>query len=656
MSDLNPVRHAIIGTAGHVDHGKTWLTRALTGVDTDRLEEEKRRGMTIDLGFAPLTLPDGKAASIIDVPGHEHLVRTMICGASGIDLVLLVVAADEGFMPQTQEHLDVLQTLGVRSGVVVLTKVDLVDEEWLQAVMEDTREHVAGTFLEEAPLVCVSAVTGQGLDELRNLIARMLEDLPLRRMGLPFRLPVDRAFSVRGFGTVATGSLVDGRVTVGDLVEILPQGIRSKVRGLQTHGSSEGEAFAGMRVAINLADVSVDELGRGATLAVPGSMQLARQVAVRLELVADAPFDVRNSSQLHVYAGTQELVARVRLLDRDVLHAGESCMAQLTFQGEICFRPQDRFVVRFFSPVITVGGGAILEETRRKLKRNDSTVLARLEALAGEPRTRARQVLVDAGARPLSAGELARRAGLSLAEARNLLPGMVQGGGAVALGGGCYADVGAVRCLAERATRALEAHQGEHPLEPGMDLDAFRQGLLAASRQGRGAGAWQDGSFSEGSSAADLLVSFLMERGVIEVSASLVRTPGFAPRLTSEQEQVRTRLLVLYEEAGLEPPLNEEVLSNFAESLTMTQEVLAYLVREGELVQLSASRLVGRAAYQKAYGTLKDMFDQSETLALADYRTRLGVSRRIARQYLEHFDAMGLTRLVGEARVLVASL
>ena len=365
------MKHVVIGTAGHVDHGKTWLTRALTGVNTDRLEEEQRRGITLDLGFAQLELPNGQDASIVDVPGHEKLVRNMIVGATGIDVVLLVVAADEGFMPQTQEHLDILQLLDVKSGIIVLTKKDLVDDDWLQVVTEDTRERVKGTFLENAPVIPVSAETGENIELLKREIVKIVEHADLKRTDNPFRLPVDRVFTKKGFGTIVTGTLVDGTLRMGDVADVYPQEVTAKVRGLQTHNVAQPEVYAGMRVAVNLTGVDTSVIRRGCTVAAPESMLQASQVAVRLNLLPDSPYDVRNSSQLHFYHGTQELMAKVRLLDRDVLEAGDSCFAQLTLNKELTMRNQDKFIVRFFSPVVTVGGGEILEPTSRKLRRND---------------------------------------------------------------------------------------------------------------------------------------------------------------------------------------------------------------------------------------------------------------------------------------------
>lgn len=322
------MNHIIIGTAGHVDHGKTCLIRALTGIDTDRLEEEKKRGITIELGFAYLDLPDGSRAGIIDVPGHERFIKNMLAGAGGIDMALLVVAADEGVMPQTREHLGILSMLGIQSGIVALTKSDLVEADWLEFVADDIRGELKGTFLQDAPIVPVSANTGDGVDVLKREIFRTIETVRPKNIERSFRIPVDRVFTVKGFGTVITGTLIEGALSVGDPVEIYPNGALTKVRNLQVHGQDVEKAFAGQRVAVNLAAMKKDELERGDTLAEPGSMEPAMMLDVKLNLFADSPWTVENGSVLHLYHGARNTLCKAVLLDRDVLPAGGSCYAQ----------------------------------------------------------------------------------------------------------------------------------------------------------------------------------------------------------------------------------------------------------------------------------------------------------------------------------------
>ena len=338
------MKHIVIGTAGHVDHGKTALVRALTGVDTDRLAEEKRRGLTIELGFARLDFPDGSCAGVVDVPGHEKFIKTMLAGAGGIDLAMLVVAADEGFMPQTVEHLDILQLLGVKGGLIVLTKADLVDEDWLNMLEEDVKSRVKGTFLEDKPILRTSVRTGEGIEALREALHDLTLHAEEKSARTPFRLPIDRVFSVDGFGTIVTGTLIDGHIAVGDEAQLMPLGNQCRVRNLQVHGSDVKTAYAGQRVAMNLAGVKKTDITRGDTIAKPGSMRVSLMLDVRLQNLKNSRRTIVNGSQVHLYHGSAVRLAKVVLLERDALQPGESAYAQLRMTEEIATRQGDRFV------------------------------------------------------------------------------------------------------------------------------------------------------------------------------------------------------------------------------------------------------------------------------------------------------------------------
>ncbi|MBQ3496830.1 MAG: selenocysteine-specific translation elongation factor, partial [Oscillospiraceae bacterium] len=339
------MKHIVIGTAGHVDHGKTSLTRALTGVDTDRLREEQKRGITIEIGFAELTLPNGQTASIVDVPGHEKLVGNMLAGASGMDVVLMVVAADEGVMPQTREHLGILTLLGVRRGIVVMTKCDMVEQEWLEAMCEETRGKLKETFLAEAPMVCVSSRTGEGLDALKEEIVRLVDGAEERSKNRPFRLPVDRVFTIDGFGTVVTGTLAEGEIRAGDEVMVYPYGERARVRGVQSHDRGAESVFAGMRAALNLAGLGKRGVARGCTVAKAESMTLTSRADVQITMLKDAAFPLKSGTRAHFYHDTHELLCKVRLLDADVLEAGKGGFAQLLFDEPFAAKVGDHFVL-----------------------------------------------------------------------------------------------------------------------------------------------------------------------------------------------------------------------------------------------------------------------------------------------------------------------
>ncbi|MCC2670060.1 MAG: SelB [Armatimonadetes bacterium] len=371
-------QHFIIGTAGHVDHGKTALIRALTGAETDRLVEEQERGMSIDLGFADFALPSGRHAGVIDVPGHERVLKNMRAGAGGIDLVLLVIAADEGVMPQTREHLDILNILQTRRGIVAITKADLVDEEWLELVQDEIRGVLKGTFLAHAPMVPVSSITGAGIDELRNLLDRMAEEVPTRTIVGPWRLPIDRVFTIRGFGTVVTGTLIAGVARVGDRVQVLPRGLETRVRSIQVHGASCDFAEAGTRVALNLAGLEVEDVERGDVAAPLNTQRATQALDARLDVLKSCPRELKNRTRVRVYLGTAEVLARLNILDSETLEPGGSGLVQLRLETPTIAAKGDRYVLRFYSPMETIGGGSIVDPFPIRHKRFDAAVLANL--------------------------------------------------------------------------------------------------------------------------------------------------------------------------------------------------------------------------------------------------------------------------------------
>ena len=425
------MKHGIIGTAGHVDHGKTVLTKALTGMDTDRLAEEKCRGITIDLGFAHLDWPDGTQAGIVDVPGHEKFIKNMLAGAGGIDLALLVVAADEGVMPQTVEHLDILSLLGIRDGIVVLTKADLADADWLEMIRKQVQELVRGTFLEGAPILPVSAVTGSGIPELNEQLHSLVLHTKEKSTLAPFRLPIDRVFSVDGFGTVVTGTLTEGAVRVGDAVELVPSGLQSRVRTLQVHGESVDAAYAGQRAALNLTNLQRTEVHRGDAAVRPGGVRPSRMLDVRLRCLESAKRTVLNGSQVHLYHGTSVHLAKAVLLDRDELPPGAQCFAQLRLTEPMAVKQGDRFVIRFYSPVETIGGGTVLDPRPLRHKRHDPAVLDSLVLREqGSGSQRLLQATEEFGVSLPDSSQLAERSGLDTGAAVSLLESGKAGGAA----------------------------------------------------------------------------------------------------------------------------------------------------------------------------------------------------------------------------------
>ena len=630
------MKHIVIGTAGHVDHGKTCLTRALTGVDTDRLKEEQKRGITIEIGFAQLTLPNGQTASIIDVPGHEKFIRNMLVGAAGMDVVLMVIAADEGFMPQTREHLGILSLLGVQNGIIVVTKADMVEPEWLEAIEEEAREDVQGTFLQDAPIIAVSSYTGQGIQELKQLVVDLVEGAEQRNQDRPFRLPVDRVFSVDGFGTVVTGTLVEGSLALGDEVCIYPGEKKARVRGLQNHDQSAQRVSAGMRVAVNLSGVDKADLKRGDTLAKPGSMLLSQQMDVQLSMLKDAPYPIKNDSRLHFHHGSRELVCKCVLLGRDTLEAGETGFAQLRFTEPVAAKNGDHFVVRFFSPTVTVGGGVLLNVAPQRHKRNDPKILEGLAARAsGSSERQVVQALRDAGVSMLKRAELAKAAGLTEGELDEPLAQLLDEGRAVDLGGR-YMDHDAVEGLWDKTVQLLSAYHKAQPLQPGMNRGEFRGKLLPKAP----------------AASVDALVDYLAQHRGLRLEGPTIALPDFQVVWNSFYTELRRQIDGIYGKAGLTTDNLDDILAGFGKKQDGARQVVQRLLYDGDLVALTPQILVCRAAYDHALQTLYGLFEGKPELTLGEARDALGVSRKYALALLEYWDSAGITRKTGDLRTL----
>ena len=596
------MKHVVIGTAGHVDHGKTALVRALTGVDTDRLAEEKRRGLTIELGFARLDFPDGSCAGVVDVPGHEKFIKTMLAGAGGIDLAMLVVAADEGFMPQTVEHLNILSLLGVRRGVVVLTKCDLADADWLAMARAELAARVKGTFLENAPVVETSAATGQGIEDLREMLHALVRQTREKSARVPFRLPIDRVFSVDGFGTVVTGTLIEGALHVGGEAELLPSGTRSRVRNLQVHGENTAIAVAGQRVAVNLAGIKKTDVIRGDTLAEPDSVRVSRLLDVRLSCLRDSERTVENGSRVHFCHGTAARLAKVVLLDRDALAPGESAYAQLRFTEDVAAKCGDRFVIRFYSPLETIGGGIILDDAPARHKRNDAAVLSALAVREN--------------------GSGAERVLLARGEAAAPMPGR-------------FIASAVLDALWARCEALLTDYHAKNPLHAGIRAAELRQRLFRAVEPER----------------ADALLALFVREGKLRFAAERYALADFTVRYTRRQTALRAELLALYRAADLRPERTDRVLAHFdAKDRAEAERVLESLLTGGELIALAPRLCLHREVYVCACALVRAYFTDHETLTLAAFRDLLGTSRDSALLVLECLDRNDRTRREGDLR------
>jgi selenocysteine-specific elongation factor len=638
----------VIGTAGHVDHGKSTLVKTLTGIDPDRWEEEQRREMTIDLGFAWLTLPSKRSISIIDVPGHERFIKNMLAGVGGIDAALLVIAADESVMPQTEEHLAILDLLGVEHGLVVLTKADLVDEEWLALVGEEVREKLRATSLAGAPQVAVSARSGQGLPALLAALDAQLDQVPSRAQaqGAP-RLPIDRAFTVGGFGAVVTGTLLDGPLHLGQDVEIGPKGLRARVRGLQTHQRKEEIALPGTRVAVNLAGVSHHDLARGDMLALPGRMQPASLLDARLRLVADAPRPLRQNDRLDLFVGAAETPCRLTLLDSDELRPGQAGWVQLRLDRPIAVARGDRYILRQPSPSHTIGGGQIVDLNPPRHRRFRPETSAALEALArGRPADLLLRALSDGlphewaalqqasglleGAAVDALGELiseqkvlvlqqgdkqTKRQGDSNKETASVLP--------FSLSPDLLVSAKGWETLTEKLAAALRGYHRRYLLRAGMPREELRSRLKLSG------------------AALDAVLATLVAQGRAALHDASVSLPEHTPKLAPEQERVVRRLLDAYRAAPYSPPAPD-----------IEPELLGWLLEQGQITRVAPDVAFLPQTYAEMVAWAREQIGATGSLTVAQFRDRFGSSRKYALALLEHLDERKITRRDGDVRVL----
>jgi selenocysteine-specific elongation factor len=628
----------VIGTAGHVDHGKSTLVAALTGMHPDRLKEEREREMTIDLGFAWMDLPGGEPVGIVDVPGHRDFIENMLAGIGGIDAVLFVVAADEGVMPQTREHLAIVDILQIQAGVISLTKTDLAgDPEWLELVESDVRQAVRNTVLADAPLVRVSAKSGAGLPALVDALQRCLAGKPPRPdQGRP-RLPVDRVFTISGFGTVVTGTLIDGSLRVGEEVEVLPSGARGRVRGLQSHKRKEQQAAPGSRTAVNVSGIEVDQVRRGDVLAHPGRYHPARLLDVHFRLLPDASGPIRHNSAVKFYLGAAEILARVRLLGAEELKPGDEGWIQLELREPAVAVRGDRYILRRPSPGETLGGGVVVDpQPAGRHRRFARDVLERLASLRhGTPAEILLQAFAAGG--PLAIREAVSRARLPESEAGAAVQAVVESGQLVVLEAGQPGPAGDLlaweqnqwRVVTQRAIQEVEAYHRAFPLRPGMAREELKSRLkIAAARLFNAAvRRW----------AAD---------GALVESGSLVWRSGHAIRFTPQQQALVDRLLDRFAGSPYAPPSIKE------SQAAVGEDVYEALVGLGVLYPVSAEVVFRAQDYQEMVALVRRHFETEETLTAAQFRDQLNTSRRYILALLEHLDAAGITVRQGDFRSL----
>jgi selenocysteine-specific elongation factor len=620
----------VVGTAGHIDHGKTALVKALTGVDTDRWEEEKRRGITIDLGFAPLPLGNGLQASVVDVPGHEGFVKNMLAGATGIDVALLVIAADEGLMPQTEEHLAIVELLGVRRGIPVLSKRDLVDDEWLGLMRTEVSARLSASRVRWEPPIAVSAISGAGLDELRASLAGVARDLTERPAQDLFRLPIDRVFAVAGAGTVVTGSTWTGTVAVGDSVRLLPLNREVRVRSIEVHGETADRAVPGRRTALALVGVDKDELDRG-HVAVRGTGWAATTTLdVALELLPSARKPLAVRSRIRVHLGTAEVLGRVAQVRS--IAPGETGLARLLLERPLVARGGDRFVVRSFSPVTTIGGGVVLDPFPPKRPRVSERGLA-ADQPAGE---RLGRWVEEAGLVGVPVRDLPVRLGILPDDVKGAIDAAGKG---VLASGDVLVARRALSSEVERLAGVVAAHHETHPLDPGLSLQALRAAVTVPARKGEVSGA-----------VLDLLIEHGVKKHAFEVAGAVVRRPGWKATLQSHAGGSGDRLVRRLTDAKWQVPTVAELQQEFAD--LAVPPLLAHLAREGGVEQVDQERYAAKPALEEFRRTLEETLRELGRATPAQLRDRTGLSRKYLIPLLEWADRRGITRRDGDARVL----
>jgi selenocysteine-specific elongation factor len=654
--DSVAMKSIIVGTAGHIDHGKTALVKALTGIDADRLEEEKRRGITIDLGFAHMDLQGAAGETLrlgfVDVPGHERFVRNMLAGVGGIDLVLLVIAADESIKPQTREHFDILQLLGVQRGITVLTKSDAVDAETLDVVRLEVEEFLRGTFLEtpKSPIVPVSALTGAGLEDLKQAMVAAAAEVQPRDSRALARLPIDRVFTMKGFGTVVTGTLVAGTIRREDELKVFPAGRRVRVRGVQVHGQAADSALAGQRTALNLAGASTEELARGMTLAPPSTFATTRRVDVRLSLLKSAPSTLKNRTRVHFHSYAMETVAELNLYGQAQIVPGESVYGQAILPEAVLLLPGDRFIIRQFSPVVTIGGGVVLDAAPILSPRD----IRKLERVAGAPIAAFKQVLKSfesngpgeilmtrvtrRGKRGLTLVEAVAETGLRRDAIAEFAAVLVQDGLLVRFQDRMVAEVefGLARQSLVDAVSAFHKH---HPLKAGKAKGEMQDEITRV--------------FEMAPELFEAALAYLVKEKKVEITADLVRLPGHGVVMKDEEAESKTKIEDAFAEAGLRVPALQEVIAGLKVDKARAQKIVTLMLRDRVLVKISDELVFHRVALEELRRLVAAQKAKSPKMDVARFKELTGVSRKYAIPLLEYLDRERVTRRVGDVREII---
>ncbi|MBN1931403.1 MAG: selenocysteine-specific translation elongation factor [Desulfobacterales bacterium] len=633
------MKQIILGTAGHIDHGKTALIKAITGINTDRLKEEQLRGITIELGFAWIDLPSGRRLGIVDVPGHEKFVKNMVTGATGIDIVAMVIAADEGIMPQTREHMEICSLLGIKHGLVVLTKIDLVDEEWLELVTEEIMDFTQGTFLENSPILPVSAITGQGIAEFIRALDELSTKIPSRSSSGLFRLPVDRVFTMKGFGTVITGTLISGRVSVGEDIMIYPSGITSKVRGIQVHNQSVNEAEAGMRTAINFQGLEKTSVNRGDVLASPKTLTAGYMLDVSIHFLASNKKPIKNRTRVRFHTGTSEVLGIIVFLDRDELAPGETAVAQLRLDTATAVVKDDKFVIRSYSPVRTIGGGHILNPIPRKHKRLKPEIFDGLKGLVnGEPEKIIAFHVSESGYRGVNFSDLKIMTNIPEKQLQNLLQELMSKKAVVQFDkkNQIYIHGDNLKKIKKETAGYLQDYHQAYPLKTGMSKEELKSKFPA---------------LLDSKLFSLMLDQMIREKEIIQAE-NTVCLASHTVSLGVDQSDIKDKILDVYIQSGLTPPYFKELDKTLDINTSQAKDVLMLLVEEGKLFKIKEDLYFHVEAVNELKRKVVDFLISKGEMTTPQFKDIAGVSRKYLIPLIEYFDAKNVTIRVGDTRKL----
>ncbi|HUJ17477.1 MAG TPA: selenocysteine-specific translation elongation factor [Nitrospirota bacterium] len=631
------MKYIILGTAGHIDHGKSSLVKALTGTDPDRLKEEKERGITLDLGFASLDLPGGNRLGIVDVPGHEGLIKNMLAGVGGMDIVMLVIAADEGIMPQTREHLAICDLLHVKKGLIVLTKMDMVEKDWLLLVQDEVRQFVKGTFLEKAPMLSVSSRTGEQLPLLVQELARLAAEVSPKSSNGILRLPIDRVFTMKGFGTVITGTLHSGTISIEQEVEVLPKGITTKVRGIQSHSQAVQRSVAGQRTAVNLQGVEKDQLSRGDIIVSAGFFTPTRTLDAKLELLKQAPRGLRTGSRIRFYNTTQEAIGRIALLGAHELAPGQEAFVQMRLDRPVIIQHGDRFILRFYSPMETLGGGMVLDPHPRRHKQ--STMQESHKSLGilaqGAMEEQLALFISGKGLAGMAENDLIGTVAADKQAIAAALASLAQKKTVLRVDN-LYVHTLHLTSLEAKTLELVKQYHKDNPLKPGLDKEELKGAL----------------KMRISAKVLNMVIDGLAKKKQIEADGSKLRTPGFKAAGGKVQDEVKNRIVDAIRKGGTQPPVREELPSLFGITEKDAKDLLRLLADEGRTIRINDSLHLDKDVVETIRRDLTRHLQEKKEITMAEFRDLARTSRKYAVPIMEYFDSQKLTQRIGDKRVL----